>query len=142
MGKKIVLVACSGTKNPTDGQSVRAKDLYAGALFTKSMDYAKTLNPDEIFILSAKYGLLDPDDLIETYNNTLVNKTAQVKRDWSNAVLDKLKEICNLNNDTFIFLAGTAYYKYMVSSLNNVEIPLEGLRIGEKLQKLNELNNQ
>jgi cytoplasmic iron level regulating protein YaaA (DUF328/UPF0246 family) len=35
------------------------------------MTYAERLNPKAIFILSAKYGLLNPNDIIEPYEQTL-----------------------------------------------------------------------
>jgi hypothetical protein len=41
--------------------------MYISPLFRKMMAYAKTLSPKRIFILSAKYRLLTPDDLIDPY---------------------------------------------------------------------------
>ena len=36
-----------------------------------NLKFAKSLNPDNIFILSAKYGLIDLDEEIEPYDKTL-----------------------------------------------------------------------
>ena len=41
--------------------------MYISPLFQKMMAYAERLNPKGIFILSAKYGLLNPNDIIEPY---------------------------------------------------------------------------
>lgn len=48
-----------------------AKDMYVSDLFKKSLEYARRLNPAKIYILSAKYGLLELDDMIEPYEITL-----------------------------------------------------------------------
>ncbi len=65
---KIVLISCSSNKSNFQN---RAKYLYASPLFKYSLTYAESLNPDKIYILSAKYGLLDLDDKVTSYNKTL-----------------------------------------------------------------------
>jgi len=41
-----------------------------------------TLIADKIFILSAKYGLVPEDMIIEPYNETLKDKSTQERRAW------------------------------------------------------------
>jgi len=53
--KKIILIQCSKKKLI---KPAKAKDLYISPLFKKSLAYAFMLNPDKIFILSAKHNLL------------------------------------------------------------------------------------
>ncbi len=67
MSAPIVLVSCVKTKQD---RRCRAGDMYTSALFQKMMAYAQSLKPKRIFILSAKYGLLSPDDMIEPYEQT------------------------------------------------------------------------
>lgn len=62
--KKIVLIACSSKKRK---EKALVKDIYISALFKYSYEYAQKLNPDNIFVLSAKYGLLET----ETGNRTI-----------------------------------------------------------------------
>ena len=62
--KEIVLIACVSKKGKT---RAKAKDLYKGALFTRSLAYAKSLKPDKIFIISALHGLLSLEKEIELY---------------------------------------------------------------------------
>lgn len=51
-----------------------AKDVYIGNLARKCQEYACMFYPTSYFILSAKYGLLHPDDIIpETYDVTFDN---------------------------------------------------------------------
>jgi Family of unknown function (DUF6884) len=63
----ICLVSCVGLKqvNPA-----AAKDLYRSAWFINARSYAEGIGPDW-FILSAKHGLVCPDDLIAPYEQTL-----------------------------------------------------------------------
>ena len=70
--KRVVLIACCSKK-----QNIRckAKDMYISPLFKYSYKYASQLKPDYIFILSAKYGLINVDDIIEPYNETLNKKS-------------------------------------------------------------------
>ena len=49
---QIILVACASKKA---GSKSKAKNLYISNLFALNMQYAESLHPDKIFILSAKH---------------------------------------------------------------------------------------
>lgn len=100
------------------------------------MAYAKRMQPDAIFIISAKYGLLDLDEEIEPYDVTLNGMTAREIRIWAGKVLDELRERVDLHNDHFIFLAGHNYRKHLIQHMVSYEIPSERLPIGKQLQYL------
>ena len=130
---KIVLISCVSKKlsNP-----VKASDLYVSSLFKKNLAYAKKINPDKIYILSAKYGLLSLDQVISPYNVTLnTMKNIEIKK-WSEKVLVDLKKVANLETDEIIFLAGIKYRKYLIPNIKNFKIPMEGLSIGKQLRWL------
>ena len=133
MTKKIVLISCASKKL---AYKSKAEDLYISTLFRLSLAYAKKLKPDKIFILSAKYGLLNLNDEIATYNETLNNKPVSDIKIWAEKVVFKLGKIANLQNDMFIFFAGKKYRKYILPHIKNYEIPLKSLRIGEQLKFL------
>jgi len=135
MTKKIVLISCASKKL---AYKSKAKDLYISTLFRISFAYAKKLKPDKIFILSAKYGLLNLNDEIATYNETLNNKPVSDIKIWAEKVVFKLGKIANLQNDIFMFFAGKKYRKYILSHIKYYKIPLKGLRIGEQLKFLKE----
>ena len=65
---KIVLISCSSMKSEN---KCKAQDMYISPLFKLSLQYALSICADKIFILSAKYHLLELDDVIEPYNVTL-----------------------------------------------------------------------
>ncbi len=122
--KKIVLISCVSKKRPVKS---KARDLYISPLFKKNLEYALKLKPDQIFILSAKYGLVSLDEEIEPYDLTLNTMSADEVKDWSKRVILDLTNQADLEEDLFIFLAGAKYRKYLVGHLTHFEVPFEGL---------------
>lgn len=131
--KKIVLIACCSKKLK---ERARAINLYQSDLFKKSIAYAKSINPDEIYILSAKYGLLELEKEVDPYNLTLNKFSEKEKYEWASNVKKSLEEKTDLEKDCFIFLAGQNYRKYPIPCISHYEIPLENKRIGEQLKWL------
>lgn len=135
-GRTIVLIACVGQKQ---GRPMPAQDLYTSAWFRKAAAYARR-QADAWYILSAKHGLVLPENVIEPYDMTLNTMKPASRRTWALQALlrlyDKLKP-----GDRVIILAGKHYREFLVPSLEKwgcqVEIPLEGLRIGEQLSWFN-----
>ncbi len=132
--KKIILISCVKKKL---NQKAKTKELYISSLFKKSFKYAQLLKPDNIFILSAKYGLLDLDKEIEPYEETLNNKSPNEIRNWAIKVIVQLKERLNLNKDEVIIFAGKNYYKFLLPYIKNYRLPLEGLSLGNRMKFLN-----
>ena len=138
--RKIVLLSCGKKKC---GQRAKAGVMYKGPLFTKSLKYAKKkLNPDKIFILSAKHGLLRLDDEIEPYDKTLNNMKAVEKRQWADKVLQQLRTHTDIDNDHFVFLAGKNYCAFLMPHIKHYRVPMEGLRIGEQMAWLGRESNE
>ena len=133
--RKIILISCVSKKR---SYRSKARDLYISRLFAKNLHYALKQQPDEIFILSAKYGLVSLDEEIEPYDLTLNTMSAKEVKEWSERVLRDLASRADLQQDQFTFLAGAKYRKYLVEHLSHVEIPLEGLTIGRQLLRLSQ----
>jgi len=133
MAKKIVLISCVSKKL---SYKARAESLYTSPLFRLNLKFARHLNPDKIFILSAKYGLIDLNKEIEPYNKTLNNMKSSEIKQWADNVIGQLKESADLKNDDFIFLAGNNYRKYLIPYIKNYKVPMKGLGIGKQLQYL------
>jgi cytoplasmic iron level regulating protein YaaA (DUF328/UPF0246 family) len=131
--KKIVLISCVSKKLATTSE---AADLYISPLFRKNLKYAMSLKPDKIFILSAKYGLVSLNKKIEPYDKTLNRMNAKEIKEWADSVLYQLKDVTNLEEDEFIFLAGNNYRKFLTPHLRHYKVPMEGLSIGKQLQWL------
>ncbi len=113
-----------------------ARDLYISPLFRLQLAYAQRLQPEAIYILSAKYGLLDLDASVEPYNATLNKMSIAQVREWARRVIAQLGTRAGLDTDHFVFFAGARYRKYVMPYLASCEVPLEGLPIGRQLQQL------
>jgi len=137
--KNIVLISCVSKKLE---KKSTVENIYISSLFKKNLTYAKSLNPSEIYILSAEHGLLKLTDEIEPYDKTLNNMRSNEIKEWSKKVINKLKSLTDLKNDEFTFLAGVKYRKFLIPELSKVKIPMKGLKIGLQLQWLTKQNNQ
>ena len=134
---RIVLISCVSKKL---NYRAKAGELYTSPLFKMGLSYACSLNPDKIYILSAKYGLLDLETEIEPYEVTLNKMPDREIRKWAEKVVEDLKKTANLKSDEFIFLAGDRYRKYIAAHLAKYSVPMKGLGIGKQLKFLKEHN--
>lgn len=114
----------------------RRRDLYVSTLFRSNLAYARQMNADQIHILSAKYGLLELDQVVPPYEMTLNTMSEAEKKAWSSRVLDSLRQKADLKADLFVFLAGVNYRKYLIPAITHYQVPLEGLSFGQQLQEL------
>jgi len=133
--KTIILISCGKCKQSKPSP---AKDLYIGKLFRGSYNFAKSLNPDEIFIISAKYHLVHPETLIEPYDLSLNNQSTKFKKSWAIKVVEMIDDLgFDRNIDKFIILAGKEYNEYLLPNFKNHELPFKDLKgIGYQLQFL------
>lgn len=119
---KVVLISCVSKKLH---HKSKAQDLYVSPLFKKELTYAKLLNPGKIFILSAKYGLLRLNEEIEPYDKTLNKMRSNEIKEWANSVLNQLQKTVDIDKDSFVFLAGNNYRKFLLPHIKNHKIPME-----------------
>lgn len=131
--KKVVLISCVKSKLKVPA---KVKDLYISTLFQYNLRYARQLHPYAIYVLSAKHGLLDLEQIIAPYEMTLNTMSEGENKAWSRKVLDSLQHKCDLDSDLFVFLAGVNYRKYLIPRLKHYEIPFEGMPFGKQLQEL------
>lgn len=133
--KTFCLVACSAKKL---SGVYPAKKLYISDLFKKSVAYAEALG-GEWLILSAMYGVIEPDDQLAAYNKTLNGMSKAQRARWARAVMIDLS-LRIKKGDRVVILAGKRYREDLVPALERlgaaVEVPLENLGIGMQLQKL------
>ena len=79
-------------------------------------------------ILSAKYGLVDPGQIIAPYDCTLLGQSRQARAKWGQLVYRQLV-VLGLAEETFAAHAGKIYIAPLADKLR-IEIPLAGLGIG------------
>lgn len=133
---KIALISCTKLKQ---NYRCEAQEMYKPSqLFSKILRYIKIQNYDKWFILSAKYELLKPNEIIEPYNISLNNMNKKEKIHWSNNVF---KQLIKYKPDLIDFYAGENYRKYLIPLIEDENIiyyiPLKGLGIGKQMQWLN-----
>lgn len=126
----IVFLSCVSKKRDCTSQ---AQDLYISDLFKKSLEYAKKLNPNKIYILSAKYGVLELTDIISPYDLTLNNMNEHQRKVWAYKCYRQLEQKKVNFNEEAIFLCGKNYNKYLITKFKNGKYPLKHLGIGKQL---------
>ena len=130
---KIVLLSC--TKSKLDHKAP-AQELYsASPMFKKTLEYGKSLNPDKMYILSAEHHLVPLNKELAPYDKTLKEMPKDEKEAWGKKTMEQMKSAgLDLNKDKFIFLTGSEYLKPFKNYINNLETPMEGRRLGERLK--------
>ena len=105
-----VFITCTSEKA---SHRCKAKDMYTSALFQKCWEYAQTLNPDKIYILSAKHHLLNPNTEIDPYNVYMGDFSEDEKKEWAEEVYRQMKAAhIDFKAKTYFF-AGEDYIKYI-----------------------------
>jgi len=133
---RIALISCTSSKK---AYKCPARELYSESpRFRLAYTFAK-LVADKIFILSAKYGLVAEDRVIEPYNETLKEKNVQERQKWGDMVIRELRKVSDLANDEFVILAGRDYYENLIPHLNCFWLSLKGKKIGGQKQELERL---
>lgn len=134
---KIALISCTKVKQT---YPCVAENMYSpSTLFRKARDYVSKKGYVRWFVLSARYGLLNPTDIIRPYDVTLKDMSKDEVIEWSRCVSDKinfvwLKEVH--------FYSGERYRKFLIPMLEerNIKcvVPLKGMGIGQQLRFYNE----
>ncbi len=129
------LISCVSRKQD---KAIEAKDLYVSALFNKSRKYVEQ-HCDRWYVLSAKYGLVDPNQVVEPYEETLNTKPQKERQRWAENVWNDLREKIDVR-DKVLILAGARYREHLLPKIVeygcSVDVPMEGKSIGKQLQWL------
>lgn len=119
---KIALIAC--VKDKQD-RPMFAWEMYQGEDFKSWWKDAEQRGAHFIYILSGKYGLLHPEQIIEPYDFNLNEASEDEQKAWAKAVLDKLRQHHDLQKDHFIIYANEHYRKYLVPNMTSYEVPFD-----------------
>ena len=137
----VYLIGC--TKLKQKKRCIAEKMYSASPLYKAAYNYAisKVENKDtQIFILSAKYGLLPLNQKIEPYYETLKDMKKDEIDIWKNSVYKTMKEKFDLENTHFIFLAGQAYIEPLLPFLDDKNwtnpVPKDCRTIGKRIEWL------
>lgn len=137
---KIGLVGCVKSKQSGDAP---ARELYVSALFRGRRSYVER-TCDRWFVLSAKHGLVEPEQVLAPYDEALARAPVAQRRRWSEEVLAALRErLGDLGQHDFDIHAGAAYRDHgLEDGLRRagarVDVPARGLRQGPQLRFYNQ----
>ena len=131
----IYLVPCASRKRSSRAP---ACDLYESALFRKMRAVVDELGTPW-FILSAKYGLVHPDQPVDPYDLTLKDMRVSERRLWAGKVIGQMERVLPPADRVVVF-AGMTYRQFLMDWLKGrspvVETPLAHLPIGRQQQYL------
>lgn len=136
MTTTIGIVGCSKTKLD---RAAPARDLYTSPLFVAAAAYCEATY-DRWLILSAKYGLVDPDRVLEPYDVTLREMDHVERFHWLLAVREQpiavelVEQV--LRDGAQVFLHAGSLYRWLFGHHGlklDVYTPLRGLGIGRQL---------
>lgn len=119
----LYLVSCVSVKL---NHPAHARDLYCSHWFRAARKYVESLD-GRWRILSAKYGVLHPDAIIEPYEMTLNTMSPHERGVWGLKVRGQMPEA-----ERYVLLAGKRYAEHLIDVLRP-ELPLKGLGIGQQL---------
>ena len=126
--KPLYLIACSMSKLD---HAAPAAELYTGQAFKLSMKAAKAAGAD-VLILSALYGVLEPDDIIDPYECYLGGLPAMDRAIWAITTAAQLAP----HRDRFAVILAGKHYAAACDDFTNKREPLKGLGIGRQLSFL------
>jgi hypothetical protein len=125
------LVACSRRKAD---RPVPARELYVSPLFRAARAYAeRRYGPERWFILSARHGLVHPDQVLAPYDLRLRQLTAAEREAWGYRVAVELTD--RFPAGTVLWFHAGALYRTAIADVvaHQVRAPLAGLDIGQQL---------
>lgn len=111
-----------------------ARDRNVSQLFKKASAYAE-LTCDRWYVLSAKHGLVHPDEVIERYDMRLGtnHRTSPTIHEWASRVREQLAaELAGIEVPKLIALAGEQYPYPVYRGPWEYEVPMQGLGIGQQ----------
>ncbi|MFB6158666.1 MAG: DUF6884 domain-containing protein [Candidatus Nanohalobium sp.] len=133
----LLIQSCSGTKNDVDG-SVPAIQLYDGYFFRIIKKAQRNFGLDnglDMLILSAKHGIIDPEEEIEHYDQVMDEERAkELNKEVVEAIAKRVenknysKIVCNLGKD---YLKAVEGLENHLSDEQELHV-IEGNGIGEK----------
>lgn len=123
---RIGLIACTKAKL---NRPAPARELYSASdLFRKAAAYCDA-HLDGWFVLSAKYGLVEPARVLEPYDVTLKTMPTSERKRWGTHVAHQLRQ---LGDAVLEAHAGADYVRPLLEAGVVLDEPLRGLAIGKR----------
>ncbi len=119
IGGGLVLIGCVDRQQPAPAP---ARDLFLGPVFARRRAYAEA-SGRPWFILSSRWGLVRPDELIAPYRFVLDDQPIMFRRTWGRYVAEQLAVAARLDRGTTVEVhADDEYVDSVRSSLAFLEL--------------------
>lgn len=131
----ICLIGCVKMKRK---QRCAAKDMYISPLFKARLKYALSLGK-KCYIISAKYGLLGLNDMIDPYDKTLNDMRKAERKAWTIGVIRSLNAAEGLGKGSPVMVLAGDKYREWLERYYKVSYPFPNMPFGMQLRKLKEM---
>lgn len=118
--KRIALIACVKEKK---GHPCTAIEMYEG-FFPSWLQHSERLKAEQVYILSGKYGILEPNEIIEPYDFNLNLASEEYQKEWNDKVLKRLNELEKIAECEFFIYTNYTYRKELIKAIPFYTIPL------------------
>jgi hypothetical protein len=134
----LALISCTKSKAL---QACAAADLYQPSVwFNYAYRYAP-LVADKVLILSAKHGIVRPEQVLAPYDETLQGSSQVERETWADMVYPQLRATSEYREaKSIVWLAGEDYRNELLARVRGdgkrSSVPMQGLRQGEQVSWL------
>jgi len=128
----LALVGCGSEKREQRYKKIKAKDRYTSDYFTLKKNFARKI-ADEWCILSAKHGVVEPDEKIEYYDVAITNYHNQQMKRWTDDVVSSIR---GRQTESLVFLAGRDYTDPLENHLSDYRIARPFAKTGGNIDQM------
>ncbi len=135
MNETVAIIPCTNQKSDIAGP---AREVWQGAHFQLTLAHAEMFY-DKVLVLSYKYGLIDPDLVIEPYDVDIRYAAAKQRLEWWWEVREDIKELGETKPKLVALYTGHTERQRIVremvrNDIFNVIEPWENAKVGERMQ--------
>jgi hypothetical protein len=136
-GYSLAIIPCTGQKS--DDEEAPAEEIWVGNHFQLTLAHAE-MNYDKVLVLSYKYGLISPQQVIQTYDIDLRNAKARERIRWWFMLKQQIDDLCRTNPPKLVamytghFERDRIIREFVKENVKQVIVPWEGLGIGLRQQ--------
>ena len=125
-----VSVILIGGGRPQLSEPAAVRDLYASPLFARRRARAEASGVPW-FVVSGRWGLLDPDDVLAPYSFSFAEQSVNYKRAWGRFVAEQLYLFSSVGRgDVVEIYAGTAYAAALTAPIQYLGAQVRRVNVG------------
>jgi hypothetical protein len=130
----LAVIPCTGQKNP-DLTEAPAEELWTGNHFQLTLAYTE-LFFDRILVMSFKYGLIKPSDVIQTYDIDMRVEKARARIRWWYLLKKQIDDLADNDPPSLVALFTGSFERdrvireFVKHGVDQITVPWEGKGIG------------